>query len=80
MRLCITSYFQGEYMYMLDKDELIMNSKEYGVNKQKTVTASKVMVARPYVRETRTNYFGFGKKRRERSYVGRGTTVSVSRP
>ena len=51
---------------MLDKDELIMNSKEYGVNKQKTVTASKVMVTRPYVKETRTNYFGFGKKKKRK--------------
>ena len=40
MRLHVTSYFQGEYMYMLGKDGLIMNYKECGVNKQKTVTAS----------------------------------------
>ena len=40
MRLCVMSYFQGEYMYMLNKDGLIMNYKEYAVNKQKTVTAS----------------------------------------
>ena len=40
MRLHITGYFQGEYMYMLGKDGLIMNYKEYDVNKQKTVTAS----------------------------------------
>ena len=40
MRLRMTGYFQGEYMYMLGKDGLIMNYKEYGVNKQKTVTAS----------------------------------------
>ena len=40
MRLRMTGYFQDEYMYMLDKDGLIMNYKEYGVNKQKTVTAS----------------------------------------
>ena len=33
-------YFQGEYMYMLGKGRLIMNYKEYGVNKQKPVTAS----------------------------------------
>ena len=39
------------------------------------------MVPRPYVKKTRTNYFGFGgKKRRKRTYFGRGTTVSVSRP
>ena len=40
MRLCVTGYFQGEYTYMLSKDGLIMNYKEYGVNKQKAMTAS----------------------------------------
>ena len=40
MRLRITGYFQGKYMYMLGKDGLIMNYKEYHVNKQKPVTAS----------------------------------------
>ena len=40
MRLRLTGYFQGEYMYMLSKDGLIMNYKEYGANKQKTVTVS----------------------------------------
>ena len=34
MRLRMTGYFQGEYMYMLGKDGL-MNYKGYGVNKQK---------------------------------------------
>ena len=40
------------------------------------------MVARPYVKKTRTNYLDFGKKkrRRKRTYFGRGMTVSVSRP
>ena len=39
------------------------------------------MVARPYVKRTRANYFGFGKKkRRKRTYFDRGMTVSVSRP
>ena len=39
------------------------------------------MVARPYVKKMRTNYFGFGKKRtRKRTYFGRGTTVNISRP
>ena len=40
VRLHITGYFQGEYMYMLSKDGFIMNYKEYGMNKQKPVTAS----------------------------------------
>ena len=38
LRLHATEYFQGEYMYMLGKEGLIMNYKEYGVNKQKNVT------------------------------------------
>ena len=38
MRLRIPGYFQGEYMYMLSKDGLIMNYKEYRVNKQKTLS------------------------------------------
>ena len=37
MRLRATGYFQGDYMYMLGKEGLIMNYKEYGVNKQKAV-------------------------------------------
>ena len=37
MRLCITGYYQGEYMCMLNKEGLIMNYKEYRVNKQKSV-------------------------------------------
>ena len=40
MRLRVTGYFQAEYMYMLGKDGLIMNFKEYGVSKQKPVTSS----------------------------------------
>ena len=38
MRLRVTGYFQGECMYMISKDGLIMNYKEYGINKTKTVT------------------------------------------
>ena len=37
LRLGVTGYFQGEYMYMLNKDGLVMNCKEYGVNKQKSL-------------------------------------------
>ena len=33
MRLRITGYLQGEYVYMLGKEGLIMNYKEYGINK-----------------------------------------------
>ena len=39
MRLHVTGYFQGEHIYMVGKDRLIMNYKEYGMNKQKPVTA-----------------------------------------
>ena len=34
MRLHVTGYYQGEYMYMLGKDGLIMNYKEYTVQKK----------------------------------------------
>ena len=29
MRLYVTGYYQGEYLYMLSKDGLVMNHKEY---------------------------------------------------
>ena len=35
MRLYVTGYYQGEYMYMLTKDGLIMSHKEYSVAKIK---------------------------------------------
>ena len=35
MRLYITGYYQGEYMYMLTKDGLITSHKEYSVAKIK---------------------------------------------
>ena len=35
MRLYVTGYYQGEYMYMLTKDGLIMPHKEYSVAKIK---------------------------------------------
>ena len=33
MRLYITGYYQGEYMYMLTKEGLVMNHKEYSIAK-----------------------------------------------
>ena len=33
MRLHVTVYYQGEYLYSLSCEELIMNYKGYGVNK-----------------------------------------------
>ena len=39
------------------------------------------MVTRPNVKKTRTNYFDFGgKKRRKRTYFGRGMAVNVLHP
>ena len=35
MRLYVTEYYQGEYMYMLTKEGLIMSHKEYSVAKIK---------------------------------------------
>ena len=35
MRLYVTGNYQGEYMYMLTKDGLIMPHKEYSVAKIK---------------------------------------------
>ena len=37
------------------------------------------MVTRPYIKKTRTNYFGL-EKRRKRTDFGRGMAVSVSHP
>ena len=35
MRLRMISYFQGKYLYSLSRKGLIMNYKEYSVNRQK---------------------------------------------
>ena len=35
MRLYVTGYYQGEYLYMLSKDGLVMNHKEYSISKIK---------------------------------------------
>ena len=37
LRLHVTGYFQGEDMYMLNGSSAIVNYKEYGVNKQKSI-------------------------------------------
>ena len=34
-RLYVTGYYQGEYMYMLTKEGLVMNHKEYSIAKIK---------------------------------------------
>ena len=35
MRIYLTGYYQAEYLYMLTKNGLIMNHKEYSVSKVK---------------------------------------------
>ena len=37
MRLKVTGYYQGEYMYMLGNNGLIMNYIEYGVKRESIV-------------------------------------------
>ena len=37
MRLRVTGYYQGEYLYSLSNEGVIMNGKEYGVSKPKSV-------------------------------------------
>ena len=37
MRLYVTVYYQGEYLYMLSKDGLVMNHKEYSISKIKNI-------------------------------------------
>ena len=37
MRLCVTGHYQGEYLYLLSIEELIMNYKEYRVNKTNSI-------------------------------------------
>ena len=36
MRLYVMGYYQGEYLYMLSKDGLVMNHKEYSIRKIKS--------------------------------------------
>ena len=37
MRLRVTGHYQGEYLYSLSNEGLIMNYKEYGVNKPNSI-------------------------------------------
>ena len=39
MRLRVTGYYQGKYLYLMSREGLIMNYKEYRVNKQKIVVS-----------------------------------------
>ena len=54
MRLCVTGFYQGEYMYMLGKEGFIMNYKEYGVNKQCHAIKNSHKTLR---KNTKNNYF-----------------------
>ena len=37
MKLRVTSYYQGEYLYTLTQDGLFMFYKEYGVKRQSNI-------------------------------------------
>ena len=37
MRLHVTGHYQGEYLHSLSNERLIMNYKEYGVNKPNSI-------------------------------------------
>ena len=37
MRLRVTGHHQGEYLYSTSNERLIMNYKEYGVNKPNSI-------------------------------------------
>ena len=41
MRLHMIGYFQGEYIHLLSREELLMNYIEYSVNSQKTQLAKR---------------------------------------
>ena len=71
MRLKVTGYYQGEYMYMLGNNGLIMNYIEYGVKRESIVQLiSKVkynMVykpSRPYINKKGRLILGEGIKKR----------------
>ena len=57
----MTGYYQGEYMCMLGKDGLIMNYKEYTV--QKTKKSILKMIKRPYVNKCDKLILGEGQKK-----------------
>ena len=39
IRQHVTGYYQGEFLYLMSREGLIMNYKKYGVNKQKNVVS-----------------------------------------
>ena len=42
MKLTMTGYYQGKYLYTLSRSGLIMTYKEYGISKNKTFWAKKL--------------------------------------
>ena len=63
VRLHVTGNYQGEYMYMLDKDGLIMNNKEYTVQKTKQKKLILKMIKRPYINKPVRLILGDGQKK-----------------
>ena len=37
MKLRVTGYYQGEYLYTLSRSGLLMSYKEYGISKNKDI-------------------------------------------
>ena len=61
MRPHVTGYYQGEYMYMLVKYRLIMNYKEYTVQKTKKIDLK--MIKRPYINKRGRLILSEGQKK-----------------
>ena len=73
MRLRVPGYYQGEYMYMMHNNSLVMNDMEYGVKRESKVQLiSKVkynMVYkpnRPYINKKGRLLLGNGIKKRKK--------------
>ena len=59
----MTGNYQGEYMYMLGKDGLIMNYREYTVQKTKQKKLILKMIKRPYINKRGRLILGDGQKK-----------------
>ena len=63
MRLKVTGYYQGEYMYLLSNNGLIINYMEYDVKRESIVQLiSKVKPNRPYINKKGRLILGKGIK------------------
>ena len=78
MRLHVTGYFQGEYNYMISTNGLIMNYKESGVNKIKTVKKVK-MVSRPFAKKKKKNNIFRLQKEKKKNKYNKKTKVAIGR-